>query len=115
MSRQYIGEVLEKIQAKRLEEKAYLETSIYSVRTNLQKKQAYLEKLDKDYLEGIISAVTYEELVGKIRIQVSSLKKSLYNLEKQQEEYDYRGEMNKQEVIDSLRNFNTVYAKATYE
>ncbi len=38
----------------------------------------------------------------------------LYNLEKQQEEYDYRGEMNKQEVI-ALRNFNTVYAKARYE
>ncbi|WCM61377.1 recombinase family protein [Paenibacillus polymyxa] len=110
-----IGEVLGKIQAKRLEERASLESLIYSVSTNLQKKQVYSEKLDKDYFEGAISAVSYDELVTKIRIQISSLKESLYNLEKQQEEYDYRGIMSKQEVIDALRNFNIVYAKANFE
>lgn len=110
-----VEDVFKKIAREKDEDETDTKSGLKAISKRLSTQKIHLDKLTKDYFEERISPELYTELSQRIRGEVVALQSQKNQLEQKCDSHALRSIITKEDVIDALINFNSLYDNATYE
>ncbi|MGE7271524.1 recombinase family protein [Brevibacillus panacihumi] len=108
-----VDEILDRLEAEESIGIGELKKDLSIQQNNLKKLLEQQEKQDADYFAGEIRAALYNRLSEELEIKIDQSKQVIANLERGIEKLQSSVILNKDIIVDALKNFDALFAEAS--
>lgn len=108
-----VNEILDRLEAEESAGTGELKKDLNIQQTSLKKLLDQQEKQDADYFAGEIRAALYNRLSEELEIKIDKSKQVITNLERGIEKLQSSVILNKDIIVEALKNFDVLFAEAS--